>query len=305
MAYGKISFDEQLKDNIRRYHSADLYDMQFVEWHIKNICEQFGLELMLTDRHGEQAVTVGDFKDYVYDVVKQPGIRVRIYNHTTGHLYVKTEDVTKEAGLAIDMLVKLLEHWGTQSYLAKELAEYRGTVEAQTQERNKANDDERRDVLTGTLSKTYFESRLRVIDRAEVAPVALIQANINDWKFFHDNFGIEESDRLIEVVGKTIKELAKPEYVIGRCEGDLFNIIIPMPEEQEAEDYVSRLRNAFDDFEDDVLVPSVAFGIVYKYNVEESLFDKLSDAEYEMFNDKLQIKNAPGYREKIEKGKRE
>ena len=59
-----------------------------------------------------------------------------------------------------------------------------------------------------------------------MAPVALIQANINDWKFFHDNFGIEESDRLSSIVGKTILEHAKPEYVIGRCDGDLFNIVI-------------------------------------------------------------------------------
>ena len=84
--------------------------------------------------------------------------------------------------------------------------------------------------------------------------------------------------------------------------GPLFNIIIPMPEEQEAEDYVARLRNAFAEYEDEVLVPSVAFGIVYKTNVEESLADKISDAEYEMFNDKLEIKNAPDYRDKLTKG---
>ena len=42
----------------------------------------------------------------------------------------------------------------------------------------------------------------------------------------------------------------------------------------------------------------------YKQNVEESLMDKLSDAEFEMFNNKLEMKNAPGYRERIEKGLR-
>ena len=34
----------------------------------------------------------------------------------------------------------------------------------------------------------------------------------------------------------------------------------------------------------------------------ESDAPEISDAEYEMFNDKLTIKSAPGYREKLEKG---
>ncbi len=306
MRYGKNTFDEQLKENIRGYHSADLYDMQIVEWQMQGLCDKYGLELMLTDRHGEIAVVIGEFKEATPDVVKNPGIRIRIFNHTTGHLYVQTagdSKITPEASNAIGMFVRLLASWGHQSYMARELEEYREELENKLETgRQKNGDDDRKDVLTGTLGKAYFENRLKVIDRSEIAPVALIQANINDWKFFHDNYGIEESDRLISIVAEIILENAKPEYVIGRCEGDLFNIVIPMPEDGEAESYVEGLRRAFDEYEDTVLVPSVAFGIVYKQNVEESLFDKLSDAEFEMFNNKLEMKNAPGYRERIEKG---
>ena len=39
-----------------------------------------------------------------------------------------------------------------------------------------------------------------------------------------------------------------------------------------------------------------------KENVEESLTDKLADAEYEMFENKLEMKNAPGYQERLRKG---
>ena len=48
----------------------------------------------------------------------------------------------------------------------------------------------------------------------------------------------------------------------------------------------------------------MAVGIVYKTNIEETLEEKLSDAEYEMFNNKFEIKNADGYRERLEKNKR-
>lgn len=305
MNYKAVPFEERLKENIRQYRSADLYDMQVVEWQLKHLCGQYGLELLFTDRHGERAAVCGDFEGFFPDVVLNPGRKIQICEHTVGHLYAKegNEALSAEAEEALQMFVRMLEGWGEKSYLARERAEYCGELEGRVEDsKQQLRGDERKDVLTGTLNKTYFESRMKIIDRAEVAPVALIQANINDWKFFHDHYGIEESDRLISVVAGMLREHAKPDYVIGRCGGDLFNIIIPMPQDQEAEGFVDDLRRDLLEYEDPVLVPSVAFGIVYKENVEESLEDKLSDAEYEMFNDKLRIKNAPGYRERLEKG---
>lgn len=305
MNYQTVPFEERLKENIRQYRSADLFDMQVVDWQLRHLCAQYGLKLLLTDRHGECAALCGDFEGFKPDVVKEPGRKIQICRHTVGHLYVKEESkaLSSAAEEALQMFVRMLESWGEKSYLARERAEYCGELEGRVEDtRQQLRGDERKDVLTGTLNKTYFESRMNIIDRAEVAPVALIQANINDWKFFHDHYGIEESDRLIGVVAAMLKERAKPDYVIGRCGGDLFNIIIPMPQDQEAEEFVDDLRRELSEFDDPVLVPSVAFGIVYKENVEESLEDKLSDAEYEMFNDKLRIKNAPDYRERLEKG---
>ena len=40
-------------------------------------------------------------------------------------------------------------------------------------------------------------------------------------------------------------------------------------------------------------------GMIYR---EMQLKDKLPDAEYEMFNNKFEIKNAPGYRERLAHG---
>lgn len=76
-----------------------------------------------------------------------------------------------------------------------------------------------------------------------------------------------------------------------------------MAEDGEAEDYCRRIQAACLAYEEDaVLAPSVAVGIVYKTNVEERLSDKISDAEYEMFDNKLEIKNTPGYQERLKKG---
>lgn len=144
---------------------------------------------------------------------------------------------------------------------------------------------------------------MQVLERSETIPVAVINININDWKFVYDNFGVEKSDSLIQLIASIIKKEAKSEYMIGRIDGDVFLVLIPMAEDGEAEDYCQRIQDAclaYD--EDEALAPSVATGIVYKTNVEELLEDKISDAEYEMFNHKLEIKSAPGYQERLRRG---
>lgn len=108
----------------------------------------------------------------------------------------------------------------------------------------------------------------------ETAPAAVICANINDWKFVYDHFGNEESDRLIKTVAGLIRKEAKEEYLIGRVDGDVFEIVIPTPEDGEAEAFCDRIQQACTNYEDPYLAPSLAIGLVYRTNVEES-FDNV------------------------------
>ncbi len=116
--------------------------------------------------------------------------------------------------------------------------------------------NEESDRLIRTIALLIRESRLKEME--ETAPAAVICANINDWKFVYDHFGNEESDRLIRTIALLIRREAQESYVIGRVDGDEFAIVIPNPAEQEAEQFVSRIRNACRLCEDDVLAPSLA-----------------------------------------------
>ena len=140
-----------------------------------------------------------------------------------------------------------------------------------------------------------------IIDRAEIIPVGVVNININDWNYVNDHSGDEESDMLIRLVAYLIRTESKAEYVVGRVDGDVFVTLIPMAEDNEAEEFARRVQAACLASEDAILSPSVACGVIYKSNVEQHLEDLLSDAEYEMFRNKLEIKNAPGYRERLEK----
>ena len=310
MDYKAIPFEKRIKENIRNYALDNLYHIDTLTEYCKALCQVADLEILLTERHGEKVVSVGNFAGFTPDVVGEPGRKIRVYGRTIAHLYTRTDKVPEEklaqTEKLLNELAAMLSQWGEEAYLHTESSIYLDELEEQIGVQHiQTARGEKEDALTGVYHKLYFEERMKVIDRAEVVPVAVINVNINDWKFVNDHFGDEQSDRLIKTIADILKQEAKPDYVIGRIDGDVFITLIPMAEDGEAEDYCDRVQKACLNYEDPILAPSVACGLVYKTNVEEVLQNKLPDAEYEMFNNKFEVKNAPGYRERLEHGLKE
>ncbi len=307
MGYQSIPYDKRIKENIRNYSFSNLYHMDIVKKHLQNLADVLEINILLTDRHGEKEIVIGDsFLGFYPDVVNEPGRKVRVQNRTIGHLYIKEIVSTRNSRQINDMVdstVRLLEDLGEEAYFRHETSIYLEELEVLLKEkRRQIIQNETDDALTGVYHKNYFNTRMEAIDRSEIVPVAVLNVNINDWKFANDHFGDEESDRLIRIVADILKKESKSDFIIGRIDGDAFGVLIPMATEGEAEEYVKRVRDACDTYEDAVLAPSVAVGMVYKTNIEEKLEERLSDAEYEMFNNKFEVKNAPGYQERLKKG---
>ena len=306
MAYKTVPFEKRIKDNIKNYAPDKLFPVENLTEYFKAFTKACGVEILLTDRHGERLISTGDFSNFNGDVVANPGRKVRVCDRTVGHLYCRFDNV-EDSGkvifdLMLDQLVALLERLGEQTYLFTESSFYIDELEDKEKARQQIRiHSEKLDPLTGVFNKLYFEKRMGIIDRAEIIPVGVVNININDWKYVNDHFGDEESDRLIRLVANLIRTESKAEYVVGRVDGDVFVTLIPMAEDNEAEEFARRVQAACLASEDAILSPSVACGVIYKSNVEQHLEDLLSDAEYEMFRNKLEIKNAPGYRERLEK----
>ncbi len=303
MAFGLIPLEKRLRDNIRNYSLDQIFEIGQLSELLENMNRVTGISLLLTDRHGEKAASTGNFVGFKPDTVNAPGKKIRVEGRTIAHLYTKEEEMRDSAKEAlVDSFVEQLTRHAQKAYESIELSLYADDLEKKLEkEQYRVKHGEKEDPLTGVLNSTYFDNKLKVVDRSQIVPVAVICANINDWKYVNDHFGDEESDRLIRVVASFLKAEAKPEYIIGRCGGDFFNVLIPMTEDNEAKEYCERVQQKCLAFEDDHLAPSVACGYVIKYNVEQNLSDLLSDAEYEMFNNKFEIKNSPGYRERLEK----
>ena len=122
----------------------------------------------------------------------------------------------------VNSLLDSWKLWADQTYLYKETDQFVYEVQFRAEEElNRKAEGVRTDALTGVLTHTYFRSRMKVLDRSQVAPIAALCININDWKFVNDHFGDEESDRLIQVVSNIIKEESKADFVVGRIDGDV------------------------------------------------------------------------------------
>lgn len=295
----------RVENHIRNYTLSDLCRTEELKNWLILLEEGFGMEYLLVSRHGEPVAHSMGFRGVEPDVVNEPGIKIRIQQRTIAHLYVDTGKVLPEKLEIVNKSIKsftaLIEDYAYRAYLLEEYSDYLEETEKE-KESLPFGEREKKDSLTGLLSKSYFKKRMEIIDRSGIAPVALIDGNINDWKFVYDRFGEEECDRLVQIVAELISSFAKPEYVIGRCEEDVFHIMIPMPETGEAENFCKQIQASAQVYEDPILAPSIAFGIAYKENVEESLEQVLSDAEYEMLNDKMMQKAILGYQERLHKG---
>ena len=307
MTYGLITLEKRVRDNIKNYNLQTLIDLKLLRQQAENLFQLFHMDILITDRHGEREVCVGEFETFQPDVVKEPGRKVRVAGRTVAHVYegydrVEASVVDTVKNLFHNMIF-MVEKSAELTYYEKETSLYIVDLEEKVEKKTyQAKHGEKLDALTEVFNHTYFKNRLTIVDRSQVAPVGVICVNINDWKFVNDHYGDEESDRLIKIIASILREHAKPEYVIGRVDGDVFHILIPMPSDMECETYCSMVKASCEAYEDKRLAPSVAIGMVMKENVEESLSDLLSDAEYEMFEDKFIMKNAKGYRERLEKG---
>ena len=303
MAFGLTSLEKRLKDNIKNYGVDQLLDIAALSDYLGALSRSTGISFLLVDRHGEKEVSVGNFVGFRPDVAREPGRKIRVENRTIAHLYVK-DDQIRDAGAArlVECIAQALSARALSNYTAIETSIYADELEKMLEkEQYRIKHGEHEDALTGVMNNTYFDSHIKTLDENETVPVGVICVNINDWKKVDDVWGHEESDRLIKTVAQILKQESQEGYLIARCGGDLFNVLVPYAREGETEDYVRRIRQACDSFEDEHIAPSIACGMTLKTNVEQRIAELLSDAEYEMFDNKFSIKNSEEYMARLKK----
>lgn len=101
------------------------------------------------------------------------------------------------------------------------------------------------DALTGISNRRGFYEKLELVWDgliSEGCDAAFIETDLDGLKFINDNFGHNEGDRAIHVVGGAAVAAAPLGAICARTGGDEFLTFLPRAGKAEAEEYIKALR---------------------------------------------------------------
>ncbi len=166
MSNKKMAFAQQLEQNSKNYYPKDLFDLDAAGDMLTELKNSFGLDTIMTDRHGSIIMVKGDFGDFQPDVVNRPGNKIRVNGRTVCHIYAKYDNVAQENIAAVNRLfgayMQTIEGFSEKSFLASEQALYIDELEQQAEkEADQAKYSVQTDPLTGLLNRNYFISHMK------------------------------------------------------------------------------------------------------------------------------------------------
>lgn len=152
------------------------------------------------------------------------------------------------------------------------------------------------DALTGVYNRMYFEDMLK-----KQKDAVIIAGDVNNLKVMNDVFGHHMGDQLLIIAAELMKKHAKEHYIIARCGGDEFNVIIPNGSIKEAKEYCNKIQQECKNYSDVQLLlkPQISLGYVKQQN-DESIEDTLKRADDFMYINKTKIKEETNVIEELE-----
>lgn len=148
-----------------------------------------------------------------------------------------------------------------------------------------------KDSMTGLYNRRKFEDVLAQYSERTDMKICMISADANFLKLTNDIFGHEAGDALLITIAKIMAILAKPEWLVARCGGDEFRVILPDTTLQTALDYCRRVARDCGKDKNLALPLSVALGAAEWDGEAESLKDCFARADAKMYQNKAALKH--------------
>lgn len=143
------------------------------------------------------------------------------------------------------------------------------------------------DALTGLANRRQMDADLAELDTVEAYPVAVLFADLNNFKQANDTYGHQQGDILLRVVAEAFKNVCPPNARIARPSGDEFVAIVPNCTEVQLATLILELRSFLK--EQSKHYP-YDFSIALGYAIKDSEFQTMDEivalADTRMYADK-------------------
>jgi diguanylate cyclase (GGDEF)-like protein len=152
------------------------------------------------------------------------------------------------------------------------------------------------DSLTGLLNRPYLDSRLhQEVERAkrENGTLAVLIADIDDFKSINDRWGHQVGDTVLQAVGSVIRSAVRVFDVCARYGGDEFAIVMPSSDRASAIACAERIRRRLAEYRtggDDQPQMTMSIGVAV-FTAGDSASDLIMRADRCMYQAKAQGKN--------------
>ncbi len=112
-------------------------------------------------------------------------------------------------------------------------------------ELEKLKKEARIDVLTGLLNRRGFDEEMKnILENDELNTLAVIFADIDNFKSFNDNFGHLIGDEVLKYIANVFKENLKGKDIVARFGGEEFIVVIANTEFKHVVSIADNLRKA-------------------------------------------------------------
>ena len=143
------------------------------------------------------------------------------------------------------------------------------------------------DTLTGTYNRTYFEEKIKELNKEEHLPLGIIMGDVNGLKLVNDSFGHLEGDKLLKSIASVLNKACDDKGFVFRWGGDEFMILLPNCNDCCCERMVETIRSECKKDEYRYIELSIALGSMAKYSVEEDVYKCIKEVEDRVYRQKL------------------
>lgn len=245
-----------------------------------------------------------------WDQLEEKGIQVEELKNDYKKLHMDNKASFESAVKLIYLFVKNLSQSTMQKYIQKAELERHSLMEKEMEHQNQQLIYENSyDMLTNARSRNYFYKILKDLnDKEDALPICVIVGDVNNLKFTNDLFGHRHGDWLLTTIAKIMLEEAESEvnegggYVVGRCGGDEFCVVMPNTKRGYAEWFCHRVNLRLAEDTGCCIPPAISFGVAKKSEMQQDIFRIMETADAKMYRNKMDFKSHYDLFSSIEEG---